>query len=220
LSSRDSHLEARRQGPVMSTLPAAHERVRDLAFALLLTHSRPVLQYELAAASGAGNVGDILDFLAERGWIDRDDRGNVTGSAGLSLSDGSHHLQIRQRTFRTWCAYDALGIPAALRESAQIQTACGMCAAPISLHISDGRPTRNEPERLWLAAGRGHPRASFCTPTVLLCGPDHGAEWAQRHDRRGELMSVERAAELGAAAWAAGAAAVHRCADLFLRSSP
>jgi alkylmercury lyase len=192
-------------------LPAfdAHERVREIAFALILTESRPVSPDELTVASGGSDIATILDALAASGWIDRAEDGRVTGSAGLSLSDGPHHLEIGDRSFRTWCAYDALGIPAALGVAAAIETACGECDAPISLSVIGGRPTRTGPEQLWLAAGQGDLRTSFCTPTVLLCGTAHGAAWAKRQDDNGKLMTLDEAAALGTAAWAACAAAAH-----------
>ena len=92
----------------------AHERVREAAFGLLVALRRSLRGDELAMASGLVSVTPIVDSLAAAGWIDRDETGLVTGSAGLSLSHGPHSLTMDGATFRTWCAYDALGIPAAL----------------------------------------------------------------------------------------------------------
>jgi alkylmercury lyase len=193
-------------------LPAidAHERVREVAFAILLTESRAVTVDELVAASGGADIATILDVLAASGWIDRSDDGRVTGSAGLSISDGPHHLTIGERPFRTWCAYDALGIPAALAASAQVETTCGVCGTAIVIPIIDGKPQRTGPERLWLAAGGDDLRTSFCTPTVLLCGSEHGAAWAAKNNRDGELLALDAAAERGATDWASAAEAAHR----------
>lgn len=38
------------------------------------------------------------------------------------------------------CAWDALGIPAALDRAARILTACGDCREPIEIEIAGGRP--------------------------------------------------------------------------------
>jgi alkylmercury lyase len=183
----------------------AHERVREVAFALILTESRPVAADELAVASGGADIATILDELAASGRIDRGDDGRVTGSAGLSLSDGPHHLTIGTRPFRTWCAYDALGIPAALAASARVETTCGECGTAIVIPIIDGKPQRSGPERLWLAAGGDDLRTSFCTPTVLLCGLEHGAAWAEKNNGDGELLGLDEASERGAADWASAA---------------
>jgi alkylmercury lyase len=63
-----------------------------------------------------------LDELGAAGWIDRDGDGRVTGSAGLSMKTGPHRLEIDGAAFRTWCAYDSIGIAAALAANAQIET--------------------------------------------------------------------------------------------------
>lgn len=66
-----------------------HERIREAAFALLLTEHRPIEPEELARPTGASTAGisAMLDQLAEAGWIDRDE---LNGSAGLSLATGPH----------------------------------------------------------------------------------------------------------------------------------
>jgi hypothetical protein len=92
-------------------LPAAelHNRIREAAFALLLTRRRPVSADELGTltATSATALNDTLDELAAAGWVDRDGEGRVTGSAGLSLTTGPHRLEIDGAAFRTWCAYDS-----------------------------------------------------------------------------------------------------------------
>lgn len=157
------------------SLPAAdlNERIREAAFALLLTKRRPIEPAELAATTGASpaRLPAMLDQLAEAGWIDRDEHGRVTGSAGLSLTTGPHRIAIDGAEFRTWCAYDAIGIAAALRADAAIRTACAVCGRKIALDTRAGQPPANRPERLWLAAGGTDLRGDFCDPTVLLCSP-------------------------------------------------
>ncbi|MBA2373906.1 MAG: hypothetical protein H0V74_06870 [Chloroflexi bacterium] len=191
-------------------LPSTHKRVREVAFALLLADSRPVSPDELALTFGGSEIATILDALAASGSIDRADDGRVTGSEGLSLSDGPHRLTIGERPFRTWCAYDALGIPVALRASAHVETACAECGKTIAIPINEGKPQRTGPERLWLAAGGDDPRKSFCTPTVLLCGPDHGAAWGVKHNGDGELLALDDASEQGASDWASAADTARR----------
>ena len=79
-------------------LPAAdlHERIREAAFALLLTERRPIDPDEIAISTGTPRAGlpTVLDQLAGAGWIDRDEQGRVTGSAGLSLTTGPHRIAI------------------------------------------------------------------------------------------------------------------------------
>jgi hypothetical protein len=193
-------------------LPAldAHERLREIGFALLLTERRPIDPVELAAASGFDDVTGLLDQLSNAGGIDRDSAGRLTGSAGLSLTDGPHRLHLGQTTFRTWCAYDALGIPAALGRDATIETSCGHCGRAIVAGMTTGRPDRSGPEQLWLAERGDDLRSQFCAPTVLLCGADHGQTWAATRGQAGELLDLEVGALRGVADWRSCASAAQR----------
>jgi hypothetical protein len=193
-------------------LPAAdlHERIREAAFALLLTERRPIDPDEIAISTGTPKAGlpAVLDQLGGAGWIDRDEHGRVTGSAGLSLTTGPHRLSIDGTEFRTWCAYDSIGIAAALAADTAIRTDCAVCDKEIALDTHAGQPPANRPERLWLASGGADLRGDFCDPTVLLCSPEHAAVWAEQQGGNGRAVDLAEAARLGAEAWASCAAAV------------
>src|SRR5438034_190346 len=61
-----------------------------------------------------------------------------------------------------------------------------------------------------LADGGGDLRGSFCTPTVLLCGEEHAADWAEAQGGRGRLLNLAAGARLGGEAWAGCASAAKR----------
>lgn len=195
-------------------LPAAdlHSSIREAAFALLLTHQRPVSAAELATLTGVPptTLNDLLDELAAAGWIDRDGEARVTGSAGLSLTTGAHRLEIEGAAFRTWCAYDSIGIAAALAADAQIETECAVCGWTIRIRTDNGRPAADPYVRLWLATGGASLRGDFCEPTVLLCSPEHAAVWAKRQEGRGRTLDLVEAATLGSAGWASCAATAEK----------
>jgi alkylmercury lyase len=180
--------------------------VRQTAFALLVRDGRPVQVEQLAAAHPGEVRGDalneVLDRLVTNGNLDRDPSGAVVGAGGLTLGDAPHRLLLRGRDYRTWCAYDAIGIPAALGEEGAISTRCGVCGRAIALRVPI-EADNERPERLWLAAGGTDLRAEFSTPTVLLCSPDHADAWAARQDGRGRIVDLGQASRLGAGAWAA-----------------
>jgi alkylmercury lyase len=158
------------------------------------------------AGSDEGHVATTHDGLARAGRIDCDERGRVLGAAGLTLGDGPHGLTIDGHPFRTWCAFDALGIPAALGTDARVATACGVCGRPIEVDLRDGRPSGQRSARLWLSEGGADMRADFCTPTVLLCSVGHAKAWAERHGGHGRALTVAEAVDLGATNWASVAA--------------
>lgn len=192
-----------------------HQRIRETAFALILTGRRPVSADEIAAAAGVPPraIGRLLDELGSVGWIDRDPAGSVTGSGGLSLADGPHRLTIGGSEFRNWCAYDSLGIAAALDADAAIDATCPICGTLIRIRTIAGEPSGDGRERLWLADGGADLRADFCSPTVLLCSPEHASIWAERQGGRGRAVDVGEGARIGRAAWAGCAAAAARVTE-------
>jgi hypothetical protein len=195
-----------------STMDAA-ERVREVGFALVLRKQRPIDLDELVKATrlDTGVVREAIATLAGAGRIDLvDDR--IGGVAGLSLVTGPHHLTVGEAPFLTWCAYDALGIASALRASAMIETSCGHCGALIVLAFHAGPPKRSRPELLWLADAAEDLRRSFCTPTVLLCGQEHGSAWAEAQGGRGRLLDLAAASRAAGVEWASCAAAARRLA--------
>lgn len=199
--------------PLLPALDAAG-LLRQAGFALLLRDREPIEVGHLAAAIGidAGAAGAAVTMLAEAGWLDLDNTGRVTGTAGLSLAMGPHRLTLGDAPFRTWCAYDSLGIAAALGADASFETNCGQCGAAISLAIRGGVPERVGRELLWLAEGGADLRGSFCTPTVLLCGEAHGAAWAEAQCDQGALLDLAEGARRGGTEWADCADAARRLA--------
>jgi alkylmercury lyase len=199
--------------PLLPAIDAAG-RLRETAFAMLVRDRRPAGLDDLARRTGLepGAVHDLTSSLAGAGWLDLDEAGCITGAAGLSLATGPHSLTLGGMPFRTWCAYDALGIAAALGADALVETACGQCGEPIEIQVHGGVPDRAGPERLWLADGGEDLRASFCTPTVLLCGLAHGATWAEAQAGRGQLLDLVEGARLGGSEWAGCAEATWRLA--------
>jgi hypothetical protein len=200
-------------GPLLPAIDAAGQ-LREAAFAVLVRDRRPVRLDVLARLTGLEPqaVGVVTGTLAGAGWLDLDDSGRVTGAAGLSLATGPHGLTLGGKPFRTWCAYDALGIAAAFGADALVETACGHCGEPIRIEFGYGIPERAGPERLWLADGGGDLRGSFCTPTVLLCGDAHGAAWAEAQAGQGRLLDLVDGARQGGAEWAGCAEATRRLA--------
>jgi alkylmercury lyase len=180
------------------------DQVRHTAFALLVRDGRPVVLQQLEASLPVdvdrAQTPDAVERLAASGHLDLDPSGAVVGAAGLTLADAPHRLLLHGRDYRTWCAYDAIGIPAALGVDGAISTRCGVCGRAIAVRLP-AAAAEDRPERLWLAAGGTDLRADFCTPTVLLCSPEHADAWAERRGRRGRVLDLRQAWRLGAGAW-------------------
>ena len=185
--------------------------VREAAFGLLLARARPVSLAQLGEALGISveSLEAVVGRLTAGGLVDRDASGAVVGAQGLTLVPGRHALALGGAAFATWCAYDAIGIPAALGESARITTHCGVCGKELVVPIDAGQPPLASTELVWLPDGGENLRADFCDPGVLLCGAEHARTWAARTGP-GRAISLRDAAALGAVAWADAALAAGR----------
>ncbi len=122
-----------------------------------ILRGEPVAPADLVAATGLPErtVNDLLAGLNQRGLIEVEPEGGlVVGSWGLSLVPSSHRLHIRNRELFTWCALDAVGIPAGLHEDAFISSSCQHCGSAVYIVLIGGAVAQSEPAevRLWLTA--------------------------------------------------------------------
>ncbi len=130
--------------------------IRKAAFQAIL-NGVPMTQNDLITATSftREKIEPLVEDLAKRGLIVIElDTGRIVGSWGLSFIPTSHKLQIRKRSLYTWCAEDAVGIPAALGEDARILSRCHECGELVNIEMTAGNIARVEPPEvhLWVAA--------------------------------------------------------------------
>ena len=161
---------------------------------------------ELAEGTGLDGrtVEEAMRSLVRKGEAVVDASGQIVGSAGLSLVPAGHRLRLEEEEFHTWCAMDAVGIPAALGIDALARTACPTCWRPIEVVFREGRATDSREFRAWL------PRQDCCTSVVdevcpdmnLFCSEGHLKEWRRRAgDPVGVVLSLRETEELGRRWW-------------------
>jgi alkylmercury lyase len=172
---------------------------------------RAVLDGEARAlddlAREAGASADEAAELARRDLVLLDGAGRVVGAAGLSLEPiRQHRLSVRGRVFWTWCAIDAVGIPSALGEDAEVETTCHHCAAPVRLRFREGvvAEASHPDARLWNAdhvPGRSMARGT-CGLMNLFCSAGHLDAWrAANPEARGAALDLDASAALGRQWW-------------------
>lgn len=161
---------------------------------------------DLAAATSLPpeRIDEALGLLIAYGGTVVDDHGRLLGIAGLSLAPSRHRLVLGGVDLHTWCAYDAVGIPAALGEDATVATGCGHCGNPIELAIQRGRPPKRSGAIGWMPAGPcGNTLQEFCPSANLFCDRDHLEAWRrQADDPPGTPETLPKLASLGRQAWA------------------
>lgn len=192
----------------LETQPPEDRMLVQAAFLAILDGRAPTAD-DLAAATGvsAEVVRVRLAALTEGGVIvvePGSDR--VAGAWGLALHDSPHTLILRGRRFHTWCAQDAVGIPAALGEAAVVESVCHQCGTFIRLGF-DGHSITHQSDpgiRIWSAQpDLTRSLVHFtCSRTNFFCSAPHLEQWRARHpEEKGTVRSLEEALKVGRYIW-------------------
>jgi alkylmercury lyase len=148
------------------------------AFATLLTGDAPrVTDVAETASREAVDVLQAIAWLEAHGLLERD--GDVlVGAHGLTHHATPHALTIGGRTLHTWCAYDAVAIPAALAVTAQARTTCPTCGRELVVDVDAGRLPEDAAPVLWMpTCSCEHVRDDFCAQANLFCTREHLDTW-------------------------------------------
>ena len=169
-----------------------------------LRRSGAIAVGEVVATSphGAASAQSTLDEMVERGMAILQG-GDLVAIDGLSIPPTQHGMRLGDDALFTWCAADAIGIPAALGEDGEVLTACPHCSAEIIVPIEGGAPQASEELVLWLpTASCTHVVTQFCPDVNFFCSGAHLDAWrSQAGEPVGEALSADAAAELGRQWW-------------------
>lgn len=176
------------------------------AFQAILAGDVPPIS-DLASTNAISS--NDLDGLIGRSLM-LDAAGRVVGAAGLSLVPArQHRLSQRGRQFWTWCAFDAIGIPAGLGEDAIAETTCQQCGTAVKVEFREGRLVRtsHDDARIWDAQrmeGKGTAGPPHCALMNLFCAAEHLADWRAAHPgEQGKIRTLAEVSELGRTEWGA-----------------
>jgi alkylmercury lyase len=140
--------------------------------------------------------------LSDRGRAEIDEHGRVVGVHGLTLRPTRHGFVHAGRLHRTWCAFDSIGIPAALAIDAEARTTCPSCDQGLRIPICRGHPEVSD-VALWLPSPTiRHLMADFCAAADLYCDRSHLERRIDPARTPGEVLDLPGAAALGRTAWA------------------
>ncbi len=135
---------------------------------------------ELGRAAGleSTRASVVVESLLARQAVTVTD-GRVDGIAGLTTRPTKHALALDGHDRHTWCAFDAVGIPAGLALDAVATTCCGQCGAMLAVTFTSGQATAAEP---WgwlpsLGCAGNQLIDEFCSAADLFCNRDHLAQW-------------------------------------------
>jgi alkylmercury lyase len=160
------------------------------------------------------NVADLTDdtatveALVHAGRLELDDQGIVVGAHGLTARHTAHRIQHADGVVHTWCALDAIGIPAALALDAAAVTTCPACGAVLRASLHAGMPAADGDLRLWLPGGEcTHLVEDFCRHANLYCDAGHLASKVAP-GAPGWAVTITDAAGIGRVEWADVSAAL------------
>jgi alkylmercury lyase len=135
------------------------------------------------------------------GMAEVDDR-TIVGMDGLTTRRTRHGLVLGGVGLWTWCAYDIVGIAAALGVDAVGNTTCGGCGRPIEVVVREGQPEANTAVGWLPDESCSNVMVDFCPSALLLCSQPHLDEWKTRESvGTGEAMDLESLAERGRSFW-------------------
>lgn len=185
-------------------LPPGALPLRVAAFRELLDGRAPVLP-ALATRLGLGEerAAELLHRLAERGLVVVEGR-RVVGAFGLSLRPTRHRVELADRVLHTWCAYDAVGLPAALGQDATAVTSCPHCGATLRLVLPGGWPPPGGPVVGWWPdrSSCTNVVGQFCPHANVFCDGGHLAGWHREAGRpAGEALDLGELARRGRRNW-------------------
>lgn len=178
------------------------DRIAKEAFRILLSEAVPQSTAALSKRAGADQrlVEQVFRDLQRIGRAEVDDD-RLLGVYGLTLKPTQHRLTLRGNTFFTWCAFDIVGIPAALGESAEIASECAHCRRVISFSMTDGVPPALPLVVSWLSERCDSIRDQFCPAVNFYCDQGHYEDASHARKAPDSFLTLERAAEMGRENW-------------------
>lgn len=185
-------------------MPRAGDELGRAAFVMLL-EGRPVEPAAVIERTGLGHdeVAEALGALVTDGRARLDERGRIVGLAGLSLPPTRHRMVLGGRSLHTWCAIDAIDIPAGLGADADVSTTCPRCEGTLEVRIRAGRVRGGEGRVAWAPSKACASLIDdWCSEANLFCDVDHLAAWrAETGDPGGLAMTLEDVEEFGRGHW-------------------
>lgn len=148
-------------------------------------------------------AAEAVIAMADRGRAEVDSRGRLIGIHGLTLRATRHSFEHRGTRRHTWCAFDSVGIPAALGFDATARTDCLACGAPLTVEVRHGRVDADG-SVLWLPTpeNTSHLMNDFCAAADLYCSPEHLQQRLDPETALGRATALREAVALGCETWA------------------
>ena len=176
---------------------------RTAGFWHLFTTGTPISPADLAGASGVAEdrLDAALASVRDRGRIEFDERGNLIGIGGLSLTPGRHRFVIDNASHWTWCALDIVGILGALKATGSAHSTDPHSGEAIDIEYVDGYPETDV--HLFVLGGflDANVRKDWCPYVNFFVSHQSAEQWAADHRLDGDVVAVSSILEDAAVMW-------------------
>ena len=182
--------------------------VRQTVFRSILA-GQPIGEARISELTGLDEavVGSTIDRLVAAGIATTDGDGGtermVDGAEGLTVRGSRHSIEISGNGLHTWCAFDVVGIPAALGLDTTGSTTCPTCGTEIALVVQAGEVVDSGAIGWWPSASGGPVIEAFCPSASIFCNRSHLEEWRASARAEGAPRTLVELAEAGRVTWAA-----------------
>jgi len=146
----------------------------------------------------------VRDVLTELGRAEVDADGALIGVHGLTLRTTRHYFEHAGLRYYTWCAFDTVGIPAALSLDAVSASDCPTCGRRPTVRLAGGAAVQHDDIALWLPAPEqtSHLLNDFCATADLYCSEEHLRQRIDTAATPGRVATVDEALAVGCDTWA------------------
>ena len=172
-----------------------------------LAKGRPVSgeQIDQIIADLGVNQDEAGEFL--KGVTERDSSDSVVGVFGLSLNDHPHRFTVNGASLTTWCAEDALFLPAMLDQTATVESYSPVSGEKVRLTVGPERVEEVSPAGAVVSIVTLDPSkvdtssveaiyGNFCEQIHFFTSREEAERWAADRENI-DILSVEEGYELG-----------------------
>jgi len=172
-----------------------------------LAKGRPVSgeQIDQMIADLGVNQEEAGEFL--KGVTERDSGDSIVGIFGLSLNDHPHRFTVNGASLTTWCAEDALFLPAMLDQRATVESISPVSGEKIRLTVGPEKVEKVSPADAVVSIVTLDPSkvdtssveaiyGNFCEQIHFFASRGEAERWAVDRENI-DILSVEEGYELG-----------------------
>ncbi len=150
---------------------------------LLLAEGQSVAPERLAQALGQP-LETVLALLKKRPSFEWNAAGHIVG-AGITLRPTPHRVELAGRVLYTWCALDALMVPALVGQRVTVTSPCAATRVPVRVTVASDGVKQVEPLEaivsLVASEASSDVRCVFCSYVNFFASDAVAAAWLAEH---------------------------------------